>query len=212
MEEETLWLGVICCIIWLLIAMYDKNSKKTVAVISEKNKKEVDIRKLRVFKETKKLQKNPPLFCSVSAIDDNNPYLLKAIISGPINTPYEGGTFILKIEIPEKYPYKPPKIKFETKIFHGNIDEYGHVCLSILNKDWSPAYDIKHILLSIQLLLNDPYSQNNKSSMFENSMMCKCYRKEYDKLAKEWTRIYAMKEGNIDRQWDGKNGWELSHI
>lgn len=36
-------------------------------------------------------------------------------------TCYEGGTFIIDIEIGNEYPYKPPKMKFDTKIWHPNI-------------------------------------------------------------------------------------------
>ena len=63
---------------------------------------------------------------------------------GPIDTPYEGGTFLLNIDFPQEYPIKPPKIRFRTKIYHPNINENGQICLNILHKDesYSPALSI----------------------------------------------------------------------
>ena len=38
-----------------------------------------------------------------------------------MDTPYEGGKFLVDIIIPPDYPFKPPKMKFDTKIWHPNI-------------------------------------------------------------------------------------------
>ncbi|EWC77174.1 ubiquitin-conjugating enzyme E2 2 [Plasmodium falciparum UGT5.1] len=51
---------------------------------------------------------------------------------------------------------KPPKVKFLTKMFHPNIYMDGNICIDILQKHWSPIYDISAILTSIQSLLSDP--------------------------------------------------------
>jgi ubiquitin-conjugating enzyme (huntingtin interacting protein 2) len=38
-------------------------------------------------------------------------------IKGPIDTPYQGGTFSVDIQIPKKYPFVPPLMKFNTRIW-----------------------------------------------------------------------------------------------
>ena len=43
---------------------------------------------------------------------------LRGTILGPPETPYVGGVFHLSIDIPDEFPFKPPKIKFITKIYH----------------------------------------------------------------------------------------------
>lgn len=37
-------------------------------------------------------------------------------IAGPPDTPYEYGTFVLEIKVPESYPFNPPRVKFVTKV------------------------------------------------------------------------------------------------
>lgn len=46
---------------------------------------------------------------------------LKACIPGPPGTPYEGGNFVVDVIIPNEYPFRPPVMKFDTKVWHPNI-------------------------------------------------------------------------------------------
>lgn len=42
-------------------------------------------------------------------------------LQGPTETPYEGGTFELIINVPDQYPLVPPNVRYRTKIFHPNV-------------------------------------------------------------------------------------------
>lgn len=46
---------------------------------------------------------------------------LRGSFPGPPGTPYEGGAYFIDIKIPTDYPFKPPVMKFETKIWHPNV-------------------------------------------------------------------------------------------
>eukprot|EP01121_Diplochlamys_sp_Union-15-3_P018819 TRINITY_DN6935_c0_g1_i1.p1 TRINITY_DN6935_c0_g1~~TRINITY_DN6935_c0_g1_i1.p1 ORF type:complete len:175 (+),score=35.70 TRINITY_DN6935_c0_g1_i1:30-527(+) len=112
--------------------------------------------KRRLIIDLKKLQADPPLGIA-GAPNEDNIYHWKAVIFGPQDTPWDGGTFRLSLEFPQDYPTNPPKVFFLSKIFHPNVyTETGEVCLDTLQKLWSPMYDIAAILTSVQSLLCDP--------------------------------------------------------
>ncbi|KAH0484951.1 MAG: uncharacterized protein KVP18_002794 [Porospora cf. gigantea A] len=75
---------------------------------------------------------------------------------GPEGTPYERGNYKLELFLPEHYPMESPKIRFLTRIYHPNIDKLGRICLDILKDKWSPALQIRTVLLSVQALLSSP--------------------------------------------------------
>ena len=46
---------------------------------------------------------------------------LKGSFHGPPGTPYEGGNYIIDVKIPNEYPFRPPIMKFDTKVWHPNV-------------------------------------------------------------------------------------------
>jgi len=46
---------------------------------------------------------------------------LRGKFKGPPQTPYEGGEYIVDIKIPNEYPFRPPQMRFETKVYHPNV-------------------------------------------------------------------------------------------
>ena len=62
-----------------------------------------------------------PQNCHVQPANDVNLYEWECTIEGPADSPYAGGVFFLNISFPMDYPYKPPKISFNTRIYHPNI-------------------------------------------------------------------------------------------
>ena len=46
---------------------------------------------------------------------------LKGSFKGPPGTPYEGGTYTIDVKIPHDYPFRPPVMKFDTKVWHPNV-------------------------------------------------------------------------------------------
>ncbi|KAK2077563.1 Ubiquitin-conjugating enzyme E2 36 [Prototheca wickerhamii] len=92
---------------------------------------------------------------SASPSEENLRYF-NVIILGPDSSPYQGGVFKLELFLPEDYPMAAPKVRFLTKIYHPNVDKLGRICLDILKDKWSPALQIRTVLLSIQALMSAP--------------------------------------------------------
>ncbi|KAI2807963.1 hypothetical protein RDWZM_005384 [Blomia tropicalis] len=143
----------------------------------------------RIRKELEDLKRDPPAQCSAGPIGDDL-YSWHATITGPPDSPYQGGVFFLSIRFPTDYPFKPPRVMFNTQIYHPNIHTNGSICLDILKGQWSPALTVSKVLLSICSLLCDPNPDD--PLMAESARIYKTNRIKYNELAREWTRRYAM--------------------
>jgi ubiquitin-conjugating enzyme E2 C len=64
--------------------------------------------------------------------EGDNIFCWKGTIKGSKDTVFEGTEYKLSLSFPNDYPFKPPKVKFETSCFHPNVDIYGNICLDIL--------------------------------------------------------------------------------
>ena len=129
-------------------------------------------------------------------------YMWSGCIDGPDNSAYAGGKFRFRLDLPPDYPYSPPRMFFETKVYHPNIKStsddsktpFGIVCIDILQKDkgWSPTLTIEKILLSVMSLLTDP----NPDHPLEHEIAreCKHKRERYERKAKEYTELYAIEK------------------
>jgi len=82
-----------------------------------------------------------------------------------------------------------PKVRFMTKIYHPNIDKLGRICLDILKDKWSPALQIRTVLLSIQALLSAP----NPDDPLANDVAEQWKENEVKAIetARCWTRQFA---------------------
>lgn len=84
-----------------------------------------------------------------------------------------------------------PKVRFMTKIYHPNIDSLGRICLDILKDKWSPALQIRTVLLSIQALLSAPNPEDPLAN--DVAEKWKVNEAEAIQTARDWTRQYASK-------------------
>lgn len=136
----------------------------------------------RLIRDFRKLKNDPPSGIS-GAPCDNNIMRWNAVIFGPEETAWEGGTFKLVLEFTEEYPNKPPSVKFVSKLFHPNVYNDGGICLDLLQSNWSPIYDISAVLTSIQSLLCDPNPNSPANS--EAARLFQENRREYNKRVQQ---------------------------
>ena len=109
---------------------------------------------------------------------------------GPEGTPYAKGIFQLEILFPSDFPWIPPRIKFLTRVYHLNIDEFGLFCLGILKEFWSPATSLEGILLQVYSILMEPEIDYPKEK--ELAKLYLTDKKQYEANAIEWTKKYAI--------------------
>ena len=62
---------------------------------------------------------------------------IHAIIKGPEETPFLGGSFHMKLVLSDEYPNSPPRGFFLTKIYHPNVAANGDICVNTLKRDWA---------------------------------------------------------------------------
>ncbi|KAG9459177.1 hypothetical protein H6P81_003685 [Aristolochia fimbriata] len=114
--------------------------------------------------------------------EGDNIFLWRGTITGSKDTVFEGTVYKLSLSFPTDYPFKAPKVKFETVCFHPNVDLFGNICLDILQDKWSSAYDVRTILLSIQSLLGEP---NNDSPLNTHAAALWSNQAEYRKMVEK---------------------------
>ncbi|KNA22617.1 hypothetical protein SOVF_031080 [Spinacia oleracea] len=114
--------------------------------------------------------------------EEDNIFNWKGTIHGSNETVFEGTEYKLALSFPADYPFKPPKVKFETGCFHPNVDVFGNICLDILQDKWSSAYDVRTILLSIQSLLGEP---NTSSPLNTQAAALWSNQEEYRKMVEK---------------------------
>ncbi|OAL45514.1 hypothetical protein IQ07DRAFT_591323 [Pyrenochaeta sp. DS3sAY3a] len=99
--------------------------------------------------------------------------LLRVLMIGPNDTPYEYAPFVIDFHLPSTYPHVPPDAYFHSWTYNNgpvnpNLYEDGKICLSLLgtwhsderNESWSPGKStLLQVLVSLMglVLVKEPY-------------------------------------------------------
>mmetsp|Transcript_16814 Transcript_16814/g.42147 ORF Transcript_16814/g.42147 Transcript_16814/m.42147 type:complete len:187 (-) Transcript_16814:177-737(-) len=113
---------------------------------------------------------------------------------GPKDSPYEGGHWKLHVQLSDAYPYESPSITFVNRIYHPNVHKSaGHVCLDVINENWSPMFDLVNVfeVFLPQLLLypNTAHGLND-----EAAAMLMHEPTAFNKKVQEYVQRYAKAE------------------
>lgn len=174
----------------------------------------------RLLKEVRDVQRDTHgSGVSASLVGESMTHM-KGRIEGPPDSPYEGGVFVVDIQIPGEYPFEPPKMQFDTRIWHPNMcvaargparepirsstpahppprrrssSQTGAICLDILKDQWSPALTVKTALMSVRALLTAAEPDDPQDA--EVARQYKTDPAQFAVTAQHWTATYAMDVG-----------------
>ncbi|KAI8356268.1 ubiquitin-conjugating enzyme/RWD-like protein, partial [Mortierella sp. GBAus27b] len=99
-------------------------------------------------------------------------------------SPYKGGKFLVDIKFVD-YPMRHPEIKFDTLVYHPNIDQQGKICIGIL-KEWKPTNKMEGVLSALTSFLNEPDPEDPL-----DAEIARIYKEEPDTFkstAATWTK------------------------
>lgn len=102
--------------------------------------------------------------------------LIRVLLIGASDTPYEGGFYFFTVVITDEFPYSPPVVTYHTQYnsfrFNPNLYQCGKVCLSILGTwagpGWTVAMSLESIFQAIisLVLIKDPLRNEPAYSHF----------------------------------------------
>lgn len=118
------------------------------------------------------------------------------MVMGPPYTPYAGGIFDFTIKIPSDFPFRAPKIRCNTSMYHPDVTTFVHSCF-LYQSNWTPSYSLQTIMLLIHSLFDLSSLELNKELACEtvNPKAAKMFfenRTEFTKHAARMTRLYAQ--------------------
>ncbi|MCJ1386059.1 hypothetical protein MMC17_009184 [Xylographa soralifera] len=139
-------------------------------------------------------------------VQEERPGVMKCLIIGPGDTPYEGGIFEFDILCDKDYPYEPPKVVFLTHNhgrvrFNPNLHRDGKVCLSLLGtwpgrpeEQWQPGQStILQVLVSIQaMIFNDEPFRNEPGFEAVRGRDAQRYSQQYNQRVQAFTVRFAL--------------------
>lgn len=144
----------------------------------------------RIVKELEECREDTQSGVTLRLNNENDLTQLTGTFIGPPGTPYEDGLFKVDITIPNQYPFKPPVMKFNTKIYHPNVSSVtGAICLDILKDAWTPILTLKNSLISLQSLLESP--EPNDPQDAEVAKIYLSDKEAFNRTAAHWTKTYA---------------------
>jgi ubiquitin-protein ligase len=156
----------------------------------------------RILSEIKYINQNPHPDIDVYINYDDLTFW-KVIFCGPVSSPYVGGCWLAYIKFPPNYPNVPPEIRFKTPIKHANINKYGKVCHSILDRNYVPTMQVSLILQCVYGLflnpdINDPLDTNLALKYFQSEGDYEAeilsHVKKYASKSRESWKIYLTKQ------------------
>ncbi|GMT32399.1 hypothetical protein PFISCL1PPCAC_23696, partial [Pristionchus fissidentatus] len=165
----------------------------------------------RIAKELASMPNALPLNASNGifvCVDEGRCDIIKVLISGPDDTPYQNGLFEFDVFFPNNYPISAPKCSFLTTgsgnvRFNPNLYNDGKICLSILGtwegrpeEKWNPYCSLLQVLISIQglIFVKEPYFNEPGFEKYQGTEKGEEYSRKYNLQIMHATLTYAIRD------------------
>lgn len=114
---------------------------------------------------------------------------------------YKDGIFRIEFNVKDvpHYPFQPPHVKMLTKIWHPNVHPDGTICSRILKIDkdhvengYNPLLGMQPVVHAMLQIFEGVMNENDPGNFQEALQQYQNDRQEFNKKAKEWTKLYAQ--------------------
>lgn len=123
---------------------------------------------------------------TISFFNEDDPFKWKMVIDG--TDAFKGGKFVVELDFSE-YPFKPPQIKFLTKVYHPNVAADGKICTLAIETNWVPTKSASDVVDFVLTTFRAPTDENAQDMDIANKW--KNNRAQWEATAAEWTNMYA---------------------
>ena len=146
-------------------------------------------RRKRIMHEFSKVRKETGPFSAYMEV--SNLEFWKIVYKGPVGTSYANKYYLLYVHFPEDYPNQAPQVRFETKVYHCNVNDDGKICHQILTDCYSPIVSLTSIFKEIDDMMINPNFDSALDSL--KGQLYKSDQDEYKKECCEWVEKYGFK-------------------
>ncbi|KAL6891764.1 UBC-like protein [Trichoderma longibrachiatum] len=149
----------------------------------------------RISKEFAEVSQSPPPGFTITLPPSASLHTWHIVLSPPPSTPFHPGRFGIVLTLPTDYPFKPPVVKFVTRLYHPNVtnDSLGNVCLGVLKpENWKPSTKIAAVLEALMNLMIEPQPDDPLEERIADE-----YRNDrpaWEAKAREMVNRYALEE------------------
>ncbi|OAA35299.1 Ubiquitin-conjugating enzyme/RWD-like protein [Metarhizium rileyi] len=113
----------------------------------------------RISKEYAQVSQSPPEGFTIALPPNESIHTWHITLAPPPPSPFHPGKYGILLTLPVDYPFKPPVVRFTTRLYHPNVtnDSLGNICLGLLKpENWKPSTKISAVLDALRNLLVEP--------------------------------------------------------
>lgn len=175
----------------------------------------------RIAKDIEIINETPIEHCYLDYTGDC-PRTIQVLFIGPRDSPYSRMFLRFRIDLPQGYPIKPPKVLFLSDFgrkIHPNVFPGGWVCLSTLNESgsdsWAPTLSLASVLKTLysmftkEMIMIDNTHGHERSEEFFPAVMNDVF---YTNVRLMETERNEKFRGIMEKYVKSHRGWYLRKL